>query len=132
MNRSIPLFFLLLILFACTELSPKEEEKKSPISYAPTETPKDQNTETPIPQVPTPDYDTTQWTELIQIEPSILIDLKYATEDNFVEEKMYDCPRCFLRPEVAELVIKAHRQLQEGGLGLKMFDCYRPLSLIHI
>ena len=72
------------------------------------------------------DYDTTQWTELIQKDPSILIDLRYATTNNFVKEKLYDCPRCFLRPEVAAAVLKAQQLLKEGGLGLKMYDCFRP------
>lgn len=64
--------------------------------------------------------------ELISLEPSIKIDIKYATTDNFVKEKMYNCGKCFLRPEVAAAIVKAHKQLQKKGYGLKMFDCYRP------
>jgi D-alanyl-D-alanine dipeptidase len=73
-----------------------------------------------------PDYDTTAWAEVVRLAPSILLDLRYATENNFVKEKMYDCPRCFLRPEVAKAVIQVHQELQKQGLGLKMYDCYRP------
>lgn len=72
------------------------------------------------------DYDTTQWADIALLDSSILIDLKYATTENFVHEKMYDCGRCFLRPEVAKAVVAAHRELQQKGLGLKMLDCYRP------
>lgn len=72
------------------------------------------------------DYDTTAWTDIGLVDTTILLDLKYATINNFVEEQMYDCGRCFLRPEVAQLILKAHKQLQEKGLGLKLFDCYRP------
>lgn len=72
------------------------------------------------------DYDTTQWTDIALLDSSILIDMKYATTDNFVQEKMYDCGRCFLRPEVAKAVVAAHQELQKQGLGLKMLDCYRP------
>lgn len=72
------------------------------------------------------DYDSTKWLDILDIEPSILIDIKYATTHNFVEEKMYDCGRCFLRPEVAKAVAVAHKELQEIGLGFKMYDCYRP------
>ena len=72
------------------------------------------------------DYDTSQWTELIQKDPSIIIDIRYATTNNFVKEKLYDCPRCFLKPAVAAAVLQAQQLLKEGGLGLKMFDCYRP------
>ncbi len=73
-----------------------------------------------------PDYDTTQWTELITKDSSIILDLRYATTNNFVKEQMYDCGRCFLRPEVANAVLKFHRELQQEGLGLKFFDCFRP------
>ncbi|MCB9053012.1 MAG: M15 family metallopeptidase [Lewinellaceae bacterium] len=73
-----------------------------------------------------PDYDTSQWTDLTLLDNSILIDMRYATEDNFVKERMYECGRCFLRPEVARAVVAAHRELQQQGLVLKMLDCYRP------
>ena len=66
------------------------------------------------------------FTELISLESSIKIDIKYATTDNFVKEKMYNCGKCFLRPEVAEAIVKAQKQLEKKGYGLKMFDCYRP------
>lgn len=72
------------------------------------------------------DHDTTQWQELARLDPTILLDLRYATDNNFVKEKMYDCGRCFLRPDVAVAVVDAHRFLQKKGLGLKMYDCYRP------
>lgn len=75
---------------------------------------------------PIPDYDTLEWADLHLLDESIAIDMRYATENNFVEEKMYECGRCFLRPEVAKKVVKVHKVLQEKGLGLKMFDCYRP------
>lgn len=72
------------------------------------------------------DYDTTQWLELVALDPTILLDIRYATDSNFVGQVMYDCPRCFLRPAAARAVVDAHRELQTEGLGLKMFDCYRP------
>ncbi|NUO01024.1 MAG: M15 family metallopeptidase [Saprospiraceae bacterium] len=68
-----------------------------------------------------------QWTEVNTLDETIVLDLKYATKDNFVKEKLYDCPRCFLRPDVAKAVIAAHKELKKKGYGgLKLFDCYRP------
>ena len=72
------------------------------------------------------EYYPTQWTELITLDSTIILDLRYATENNFVKEQMYDCGRCFLRPRVARRVYRAHQILKKRGLGLKMFDCYRP------
>jgi zinc D-Ala-D-Ala dipeptidase len=64
--------------------------------------------------------------DMQQLDSSIQIDIKYATTDNFTHSQIYDCPRCFLRPDAAEAIVKAHQNLQKKGLGLKMFDCYRP------
>jgi zinc D-Ala-D-Ala dipeptidase len=74
-----------------------------------------------------PDYDTKQWTEIVRLDSSVQIDIRYATDSNFVKQKMYDCGRCFLRPDAAAAVAKAHQMLKKQGFGgLKMFDCYRP------
>jgi D-alanyl-D-alanine dipeptidase len=73
------------------------------------------------------DYNTRQWTELKSLDATILLDIRYATTDNFVKAKMYDCGRCFLRPEAAKAIAKVHKELKDKGYGgLKLFDCYRP------
>jgi D-alanyl-D-alanine dipeptidase len=66
------------------------------------------------------------FTDVILLDPSIRLDIRYATTDNFTKSKIYDCPQCLLRPEAAEAVVIAHKALKKKGLGLKMFDCYRP------
>ncbi len=80
----------------------------------------------PVPIQKTLDYDTLQWLDIADLDASILMDLKYATTDNFVKSQMYECGRCFLRPEVAQAIVKIHQDLKSKGYGLKMFDCYRP------
>jgi zinc D-Ala-D-Ala dipeptidase len=81
----------------------------------------------PAPVAAKPDYDTQLWTEIIRLDPSVAIDIRYATDSNFVKQKMYDCGRCFLRPDAAVAIAKAHQMLKKQGYGgLKMFDCYRP------
>ncbi len=72
------------------------------------------------------DYDTTLWTEILP-SPTLLIDLKYATTDNFTDKQIYDCDRCFLRPHVADALDDFHNHLQEKyKLGIVLYDCYRP------
>lgn len=66
------------------------------------------------------------WVDLAHLEPRIIMDIRYATKDNFVETKLYQCARCLLRTEVAEALVQAQHRLEARGLGLKMFDCYRP------
>lgn len=60
------------------------------------------------------------------LDPSIKLDIRYATANNFTKSKIYDCPQCLLRPEAAKAIVKAQNALKKKGLGLKMFDCYRP------
>ncbi|MEL6924675.1 MAG: M15 family metallopeptidase [Bacteroidota bacterium] len=131
MNKYLLLLSLLLpLLWACDQTTPNNTSTDTPPT-TPTPLPTALDTaevaqSTSDNNTFTYDYDTAQWTELIQLEPGILLDMRYATDNNFVKEQMYDCGRCFLRPAVAKAVAAAHRQLQEGGLGLKMYDCFRP------
>ena len=108
--------FILLLLSSC---KPVDKTDSKPEAVAVT------NEIEPAVGV-TPQYDTTQWKELITLDPTIQLDIKYATPDNFVGEKMYDCGKCFLRPEAANAMVKAQAILKEKGYGLLMFDCYRP------
>ncbi|MEW6272053.1 MAG: M15 family metallopeptidase, partial [Thermodesulfobacteriota bacterium] len=66
---------------------------------------------------------------LAQVEPSILIDIRYATTDNFTGVAVYPVARCLLRPDVAERLARVQRELETRGLGLKVWDCYRPISV---
>lgn len=67
-----------------------------------------------------------EFSDLIALDGSIRLEIRYATTDNFTKAKIYDCARCLLRPEAARAIVQAHKNLQKQGLGLKMFDCYRP------
>lgn len=56
-------------------------------------------------------------------------DMKYATDDNFLKESIYDCDLCMLRKEVADALKHANERLYPRGLGIKFYDCYRPLDV---
>ena len=71
------------------------------------------------------DYDTTLWTELVN-DDFYIIDIKYATTDNFVKEAVYPCGRCFVKPAVARAIKNIRDELFKEGYRLKFFDCYRP------
>ncbi len=81
-----------------------------------------------IEQVPI-DFDTSLWSDLAQVDSRLQLDLRYATTNNFVEEQLYDCPRCFMRPEAAIALRKVHEALIAKGYGMKLYDCYRPKSV---
>lgn len=63
------------------------------------------------------------------VAPGVKVDMPYATSGNFTGRVVYTCGRCFLRQRTAAKVAKAQQLLARQGLGLKMWDCYRPLSV---
>jgi D-alanyl-D-alanine dipeptidase len=56
-------------------------------------------------------------------------DIKYATTDNFLKAKVYDCAACFLRLKTVNALIKANNEFVKKGYKIKIFDCYRPLAI---
>jgi D-alanyl-D-alanine dipeptidase len=55
--------------------------------------------------------------------------MKYATTDNFLSAKVYDCASCFLRYKTVKSLIKANEKFKEKGYRIMLYDCYRPLSI---
>nr|WP_225876835.1 M15 family metallopeptidase [Flavobacterium muglaense] len=56
-------------------------------------------------------------------------DMKYATNDNFLKEKVYNCGECLLRLKTVNAIIKANTVFIKKGYRIKFFDCYRPLDI---
>jgi zinc D-Ala-D-Ala dipeptidase len=67
--------------------------------------------------------------DLAVVDPRIVLDLRYATADNFLHHEVYPVARCLLRRAVAERLVRVEDALAADGLGLAMWDCYRPFSV---
>lgn len=67
--------------------------------------------------------------DILTINPTIILDIRYATENNFTHSKLYPVARCLLRREAAESLSSVQRDLRQQGLGLKIYDGYRPLAI---
>lgn len=67
--------------------------------------------------------------DIRQQNKKIILDIRYATENNFMKEKLYSGPRCLLRRETAAKLMRVQSTLEKQNLGLKVFDGYRPLSV---
>ena len=67
-----------------------------------------------------------------EVNPHIVVDMKYATEDNFTRKRLYDSNTCFLRKSTASKLDAVQRKLEGMNLGLKVWDCYRPLAVQRI
>src|SRR5690348_7463742 len=67
--------------------------------------------------------------ELITLDPSLHLDVRYATTNNFMHRPMYRQARAFLQRPAAEALMRAHQSLKAQGYGLLIFDGYRPWSV---
>ena len=64
--------------------------------------------------------------ELIKLDPTIKLDIRYATNRNFLSTPMYSQARAFLQRPATEALIRAHYALKSRGYGLLIHDAYRP------
>lgn len=64
--------------------------------------------------------------ELIKLDPTIKLDIRYATTNNFLGTPVYTQARAFLQRPAAEALVRAHRELKAQGYGLIIHDGYRP------
>ncbi len=98
-------------------ISPKEEpkiSKENPTNVA----------EKPLDKKPIKSVENFQE---LSTKQGVLVDIKYATKDNFTKKQIYPCGRCYLRPIAADAINKAQKILQtKYKYSFKMFDCYRP------
>ncbi len=58
--------------------------------------------------------------------PGIVLDIRYATTNNFTVEVIYQLPRAYARKPVAEALKKAQAEFNKLGVGIKVYDGYRP------
>jgi D-alanyl-D-alanine dipeptidase len=64
--------------------------------------------------------------ELVKLDPTIKLDIRYATTNNFVGRPVYTEARAFLQRPAAEALAAAHHELAQHGYGLMIHDGYRP------
>jgi D-alanyl-D-alanine dipeptidase len=64
--------------------------------------------------------------ELTALDPTIKLEIRYATANNFLGTKIYDEARAFLQRPAAEAVVRANQKLRTLGYGLLIHDAYRP------
>ena len=71
--------------------------------------------------------------EMVDIKkliPSIILDLRYATANNFMNYKLYyNATTTYMRKQPANGLLLVQKLLNEKGLGIKIFDAYRPYSI---
>jgi zinc D-Ala-D-Ala dipeptidase len=67
--------------------------------------------------------------ELINLDPTIRLDIRYATRNNFLGQPVYKQKRAFLQRPAAEALVRVNQKLRQQGFGLVVFDGYRPWAV---
>lgn len=65
----------------------------------------------------------------ITANDGVILDLKYATKENFTKEILYPCMRAFLVPKAAQALLAANKEFLKCGYRIKIWDAYRPHSV---
>jgi len=71
----------------------------------------------------------TTFVRLADYSRDFAYDMRYATENNFMKSKVYDCAECYTRAKTAKALLRANAEFREKGYKIKFFDCYRPNSV---
>lgn len=67
--------------------------------------------------------------DLLTIDTTFQLDIRYATSNNFVGKPVYEEAKAFLQRPAALALSEANKDLRRMGYGLKIFDAYRPWSV---
>ena len=67
--------------------------------------------------------------ELTSLDPTLKLDIRYATSNNFLGRPVYSEARAFLERPAAEALVRVNQALRPQGYGLVIFDGYRPWSV---
>jgi len=67
--------------------------------------------------------------ELVKLDPTIKLDIRYAGANNFLGKPVYKEARAFLQRPAAEALLAAHKELAKDGYGLMIHDGYRPWAI---
>lgn len=74
----------------------------------------------------TGDFRTPDLVELVKLDPTIRLEVRYATTNNLFGTVFYSQPRAFLQRPAAEALVRVNKKLRPLGYGLLVHDAYRP------
>ncbi|MEY8387286.1 M15 family metallopeptidase [Oscillospiraceae bacterium 38-13] len=119
---------LMVLLSACAAL-PAEEESPPPVEpeVLPEVSPEppEEAVPEPLPE-PLPELPDEEFACVTDYIPGIVVELRYATQDNFTGCRIYDFSGAWLRYGTIQKLSAVQSALEEEGLGLKIWDAFRP------
>jgi D-alanyl-D-alanine dipeptidase len=71
--------------------------------------------------------------DLKETVPSVAVELRYYGENNFIGQRIdgYEAPICYVSISAAQALKEVQSELSSFGLGLKLFDGYRPQRAVN-
>ena len=67
--------------------------------------------------------------EIVKLDTTIKLDIRYATRNNFIGKAVYSRPQAFLQRPAAEALVRVNQKLRREGYGIVVFDGYRPWTV---
>jgi D-alanyl-D-alanine dipeptidase len=71
----------------------------------------------------------TTFVNLKDFSNDFVYNMKYATTDNFLKSKVYECEACYLRYKTVKALVNANEKFMKRGYRIMLFDCYRPIDI---
>jgi len=130
-NKNIKFILIGMLLFlACKENSPKEGQAQEGIDAV------EMADSIPLKKDETKktfrtfdDLADTTFVRLADFSDGFAFDMRYATKNNFLKEKVYECAECYTRVKTVKALLAANEEFKKSGVKIKFFDCYRPNSV---
>ncbi len=131
MHKIVPILFFIVCLVSCKQDPPQNKEAKESMKH------KVNMVDTIIPEPSVTqktfrsfkDLADTTFVRLADFSDGFAYDLRYATTNNFLKEKVYDCAECYTRVKTAKALLAANADFKTKEVRIKFFDCYRPNSV---
>ncbi len=128
------LLFYVLVLVNCSTKKPVKENKATVVAPVSTLTKNellDSKMELIETQAALQNFaiDDTTFVNLKDFSSDFVYNMKYATADNFLKSKVYDCEACYLRYKTVKSLLNANQKFLKKGYRIMLYDCYRPLSI---
>jgi len=120
-QRAVLLFVLVVASLQAQEL--KQAFKIQPLRPVPELRAEAVKAQPPVEQG---DFRKPDLVDLIQLDPTLKLDIHYASSNNFLGTPVYTEALAFLQRPAAEALARANRNLHKQGYGLLIFDGYRP------
>lgn len=111
------IFLSTAILFSCNDKASKSYERELGVISNPR-----------MYEMLVEDFPDKEMVDLETFIPGIVLDIRYATKQNFTGSRIYKQEKAFLRLPAAKALKNIQEKLNSEGLGLKIFDAYRPYA----